>query len=511
MRIPPAQTNKIDWYSGTFEAWDSLVKQVTILESKAGKGDSFQFYTDKLRDMAISHNLRNLPKLLERRVVARALTQLWLEDKNTRARLLTTKLLKTLVEKQQPRLGIIALHNLVFLYFREFDRLDSIHSGNSEKICELLQNIILEQLDIRFENKDSKKLPKSDNKDVLNVLHSKARWLLSIDGPKQLVKKAGRSKIDLADAFTKYQLEGLDYGRYADICRANYYLERLRKLPVGSHDEILYELLNPEVSKAYYESDKRIGHVALEIMIDRADGAPGEAWQDFILSLAGDPRISSSAHNFREWWKPLGEARTDKVRGWLSKEDLRLFLQALEEYGNQKGKDDLKQMFPARKRFLEGLEHLNLIRKTRLMLGSTAATAVRSILGKEFKTNYVKLGGGMSDKAVIYIDCGDFCLVEGSHSFKLWVYLAPPSELVSSYDVKSLTHSELVNTVPRDYLDKYDLPYEAIIHHRQSWQYKVFEFLARYGISLDPEILLSKGDYILCLSRFGMPVVQKKR
>ncbi len=89
-------------------------------------------------------------------------------------------------------------------------------------------------------------------------------------------------------------------------CRAHFYLETLRNLPLGAADPVLDELLKPSVAKAPFEGTRRIGHVALEILIDRAGQEPGDVWQNLILNLAGDPRISSTAANYREWWQPLG-------------------------------------------------------------------------------------------------------------------------------------------------------------------------------------------------------------
>ena len=118
----------------------------------------------------------------------------------------------------------------------------------------------------------------------------------------------------------------------------------------------------------------------------------------------------------------------------MSKEDLRLFLQAVEQYGLETANTEMQRMFPARKRFLEGLFKLKLIRNTRLLLGGKAQQSVKRILGKDVKTSFARMDGPMNDKAVIYLDCGDFHLVEGSHSFKIWVYLAAlakPSEPMS--------------------------------------------------------------------------------
>lgn len=499
MKLFPPDRLVIDWKPGALDGWRELVQKTRQLEQCAGKGDMFQKITSQLLQMARSMNFRGLSGLLEKPVTARALTQLWLDNEDFRRRLLNQTLLDSLVSKQQPRLGLIPLHNLITLYFREFDRLDGIKPG----LREAVEGVIRSQLEARSES-----IRRQDYRDLLTVLHGDAPWLLSVDGPGRLVDWVHAENRELADAFEVLELRGLDTGRYADICRAHYYLEILRNISVGQYHEVFDELLQPAVSKAPFQGEKRVGHAALEILIDRIEEDPGEAWQNFIMDLAGDPRIASSASNYREWWKPLGEERIQKVRSWLAREDLRLFLKALEQYARESGKEDMQRMYPARKRFLEGLDKLKLVRRTRLMLGSSAERAVKRILGSDLKTSYVKLTD-MSDKAVIYIDCGDFCLLEGSHSFKLWIYLAPPSEKVYGYSINTLSSTTLKTAVLNDYKNKYgqDAPYAEVVHYPRTWQNKVFTFLAEHGISLDIEALMDRQDYLGYLARYGMPVV----
>lgn len=502
MKLPAPEAFSLDWKPAALEGWSRLVREVRRLGDHAGKGDTFQKITAELLQMSHTRNFHRLPELLKKRVSARALTQLWLDNADFRHQLMSKKLLQTLVTMQQPMLGIMPLHTLITLYFREFDRLDQQEEGLRNE----LEKVIRGQLDVRLRSQERK-----PTRDILTVLQGEAPWLLSSDGPKRLVDHVRAENCELAAAFMGFELQGLDSGRYADICRAHYYLETLKHIPVGQYDEVFSELLKPSVCKAPYQGEKRIGHAALEVLIDRCDGDPGENWQNFIMDMAGDPRIASSAANYREWWKPVGEERIEKVRSWLAKEDLRLFLKALEQYSRESGKADLQRMYPARKRFLEGLDKLKLVRRTRLMLGRDAEIAIRKILGSEMKTSYVKLS--MPDKAVIYIDCGEFCLIEGSHSFKLWVYLAPPSEKVYSYDVKVLSHQDLTIKVPASYRKRYgeDAPYLGVTHHPTTWQYRVFEFLAENGIALDMETLLDQREYAYYLARFGMPVVKQSK
>ncbi|MCX2779244.1 EH signature domain-containing protein [Microbulbifer thermotolerans] len=508
MKLPDLPSLQLEWQAGSLENWTLITQDVQRLRKSAGKGDLFQKVMQQLLQMLRAGDCSPLPELLRERVTERALTQLWLENAEFRQHIMKKQLLQYMVSAQRPLLGIIALHNLVTLYFTEYDRLDQCEEG----LRETLENIIKAQIQLRFE----KKYGSVDNRDLLAILYREAPWLLSADGPRKLVDYTRRENRDLSEVFLTFELRGLDDGRYGDICRALYYLDTLRTIPVGAYDEVFAELLNPSVSKAPYEGQKRIGHAALEILIDRAEDDPGEHWQNFIMDLAGDPRIASSAASYREWWKPLGEERIEKVRSWLAKEDLRLFLRALEQYSKESGKEEIRRMFPARKKFLEGLERMKLVRSTRLMLGSEAAISVKKILGNDLKTNYIRLTNenGMSDKAVIYVNCGDFCLVEGTHNFKLWVYLAPPSELAYSYDVKKLSHSELTLTVRSEYIKKYgaSASYIDITHYPNvTWQNKFFVFLADHGISLDIEQFLTAEDYNELIKRFGIPVVNRKK
>lgn len=502
MRLPPFEISVPSWTPTALDRWVVLTREAAQTVADSGNNDAFEQMLATLRKMAYEGRFARLPTLLKRRLTARALTWLWINDEMVCSRLLTPQLLNALVDAQQPRLTRISLQQLAQLYFHRFDLLD-----DREGLRDLLAQKVLQQL----EKLESLKI-QSSWIDPLDTLKREGHWLLATDGPMKLVERVRQEGRELGEAFCEFGLEGFDNGRFGDICRAQFYLETLRELPLGAFDPVMDELQKPSVSKAPFEGGRRIGHVALEILIDRAGQEPGDTWQDFILNLAGDPRISSKSLNYREWWQPLGEARIEKVRAWLSKEDLRLFLQAVEQYGNETNNYELKRMFPARKVFLEGLFKLKLIRSTRLMLGQRARHSVKRILNKDVKTSFASLDGAMSDKAVIYLDCGDFHLVEGSHSFRIWTYLAAPGDLLRSYEQSSFSHHDLITKIPNTYKNLYPgLPFDAFVHAPNIWQSKVFSFLANNGISLDMERLLSQEDYRYQLRRYGIPVVNSQR
>lgn len=502
MRLPLVEWPATDWDARLLERWTVLQSKAAEMNEAAGSNDAFDSAVAELRNMASTGQFARLLEILRRRIVARALTWLWLNDEQFSSKMLNPRLLETLLEAQAPRFTRMTLQQLAQLYFRRFDQLDKQHD-----VRELLERILLEQLE---------KIPplkiQSTWVDPLVTLKREGSWLLTLDGPAMLAKRVQEDGRELGATFQEMGLQGFDDGRYGDVCRAHFYLDTLRNLPVGASDPVFEELQKQSVAKAPFEGTRRIGHVALEILIDRSGQEASEAWQEFIINLAGDPRIASSALNYREWWQPLGEERIQKVRGWLSKEDLRLFLRAVEQYGIEAQNDELQRMFPARKIFLEGLFKLKLIRNTRLLLGSKASHSVRRILGKDVKTSFAKMDGIMNDKAVIYLDCGDFHLVEGSHSFKIWVYLAAPGDSLRSYEKHTFSHFDLTRNIPADYKKLYPgLPFDGFVHTPGSWQNNVFTFLANNGIGLDIEQLLSPADYKVALKRFGVPVVSSEK
>lgn len=500
MRIPALNFSLETWPEPVLDRWKERTEKVSKARESVGHNSRFDQMLRAIREMLRRRNLKGLIEIISSRPGARALCWLWLEDSKARQELLSPGFLDRFVALQKPRLSRMSLLYLVSLYFKYFDHLDASGQG---KVRERLQALILEQLT---------KLPTSKSigarPDPLHSLQQDGHWLLEPDGPLRVAMRTKEAGQELDQALVALGLSGMDTGRYGDICRAHFYLNTLKELPLGQWDPVLEELLKPAVSKAPYKGSVRVGHAALSILIDRASADPGECWQSWILSLAGDPRISSRARSYREWWRPLGEARIQKVRSWLHKEDLRLFLRALEQYGIESRKPDIQRMFPARKVFLEGLDRLGLIRHSRLMLGRTAQTVVRRILDKDMLTSFAHLGGSMADKAVIYLDCGDFCLVEGSHSFKIWVYLAPPSPLLMSYETGEFSHTDLTVKVPEDYEGQFPDYYYCSVVHNGPWQWRVFDFLADNGIQLDLEQLLTRADYQHMLRHQGLPVAK---
>lgn len=495
LHLPPIpELAQFNW-ERISQQWSSLTLQTKKIADGAGQGEEFKALEQQINRYVMYDQKEKLKQILIKRKGVRVLTQLWIDKEDVRKASLNEETIDY-IQAKHPKLGMSSLMNLISLVYRYFD---ALVDGN---IFNRLTQWLNQQIEQRLKDR------KNSSDTILSVLNQ-AKWLLDLTAPKALVNLAKQNHLDLSEQLKELRLNELPQGRFLDICHAQYYLDTLREIPVGEQHDVLHELLKHDVATMPFEEGKRIGHIALEIIIDRSAGAPSEIWQNFVLNLAGDPRIANTATNYRQWWKPIGENRVKAVTSWLAKEDLRLFLGAIEEYANYTGDEALNRMFPARKRFLEGLYEHGFVRNARLMLGNQAEHTVKRVLGKSLTTSYINLRG-MTQTSIIYLDCGDFHIIEGSHNFKLWIYMGLPSEKLNDYSLSELNHFALTNSFPQEYKKNYPKgELMPIQHSPTSWQKNAIDFLTQNGIELDLEKLFYKDEYRRYVNRYGLPVVRK--
>lgn len=467
------------WSPDSLESWGSLVNSADKMTQDAGKSDKYQMACSELQELIQKAQFEALLRLLDKRLYVRALTTMWLELDEIAMNGLRSEVLNKLVK--QERLSRLTLLNLSHLYFMKYDLLPGGKLVLSLLGAVLRKNLAQQRL----------RTSSTSRVDIIGHLMENEELLLHAEAPRLITDKAIAQSIELQFLFQQLGVGSFISGRFGQICQTRYYIETLKKIPLGDKHHVLEELLKPDVHNVIYADELTMGHAALQVLIDRCSEPPSENWQEFILAIAGDPRIRSGAHSYRKWWMPLGTERIDKVQSWLSKEDLKLFLRAVEEYGRETNNYDLNRMFPARKAFLEGLFELDLVRRTRLMLGRKAQDNVKRILSGEMKTTFAWLGNELSDKAIIYLDCGDFHIIEGSHSFKIWVYFGLPHPEIISYDRESFSAYELRSKFPIYHDRNNSRLCAGFTHTPDRWQYAVLAFLKRNGIHLDEDVLLS--------------------
>lgn len=509
MKLPSlSEIQLAEWPGDTFQQWKEVIEQV---RSEGSGTQSARFYerVDEIKAwVRDGGSATEFISFLEDRLSLRAMTWLWLNDESIRSRLLRTDVLEYL-KQRVGWLGRLITIQLMSLYLKFYDQLESL-GQHTAGFLQALKDLLKKQLEYFSIRK--RKRNQTTVKNLFDAFVEHQDILLADNAVLETVDYAAQRNLDLQDLFDQLGLKGFDTGHFAEQCRYVFYIKKIEGLAEGQWDSVLVEIQRRSVFNAAYDGQKRLGHVVMQLLIDKVTERPTDEWLGVLLEIAGDPRISNTASNFRKWWQPLGEQRISRVRSWLAKEDLRLFLEAVEAYGMSSNDEGLQRMFPARKRFLEGLFEQGIIRNARLMLGARAAEFVNSNISKESKISYIPLTG-MTDTAVIYLDCGDFYLIQGSHSFKIWLYLAKPTDLFDAYDSRMrLTRSDLTHGVLQSYKDKYPgWPYKDITHHENTWRNEVVEFLYDNGIKIDLEKIMNREDYEYYLGRFGQPYLRKRK
>ncbi|MDN6299730.1 MAG: EH signature domain-containing protein, partial [Micrococcaceae bacterium] len=234
----------------------------------------------------------------------------------------------------------MATAGLLMVHLRYFSRLESWQSG------------LLAALSSRITQSIGNLEAKQDRKDVIEFTRSHAELILDPTGPETVARNSIRNGRSLEEFLDGAGLPGFDGGDYGEQIRLWYYVQQIHDADPATDHDFLAELTQPSVFKAPVQGGY-FGHKILQAMSDK-DQKPGTAWLDTILTIARDPRLEHTREWF-EWWRPLPQSCIDRVKSWLSAQDLGLFLAAVEEYGIRSGQEDLQRMFPGRKAFLEGL------------------------------------------------------------------------------------------------------------------------------------------------------------
>jgi hypothetical protein len=291
------------------------------------------------------------------------------------------------------------------------------------------------------------------------------------------------------------------------VAKNIYFVEQLKGIPVNQPHALLDEVQKPSVYNSRFDEHSLLGHKVLEILISRAANTKvNDSWLHTVLAIAGDPRVPPGNPKYQKWWSQLDKKLHIIVQGWLSKLDLRLFLEALENFSCLSGNDELRRMFPSRKRFLEGLDDKHLVTNTRLYLSRNAERYLRNQYKREHLPSYSIIRN--PDKSLIYVQLGDgdAHMVEGSHSCRLWIYRhLHDSAVVFDPSKTSVSYNELT----RDLNIRMEIlgcgAKAHITHHPNiTWQHNALTALNDIGIDIRAQEVLTVEDYKVYKRQFGI-------
>jgi hypothetical protein len=483
--LPQLVIDLPEWQDHHFRSLRHSASKIERLAKKAGKGSArFENTCYQLDRVIRSGNRVELFKLINKPIDARAFTYLIATDSTLVEKLdFDESLLQQLLAVRSP-LSRLTLMQLIRIFFTYYDQLTS--PEGLETWCVFIKSQL-----------SKVELSKGES-DIKTYSLFKDR-LFSPEGPAGIAEYARQREWDLDTLLKKFSLTGFSNGRYINLCRYQYYLETLSSISVGEEHPILDELCKPDVANAAYNNSKLLGHACLEILIDRTeDQLISKSWQAAILSIAGDPRVPKSNKNYQQWWSLLGDARIAKMRGWLSRFDLKLFLSVLEQSAKDGGNNAMERMFVPRKAFMEGLLNQGLVTSSRLFLSAEAESYLARNYEKRELPEFARVSS--ANTSMIYLCISDrMHMVEGSHNFKVKFFDKIPSKVnLADYGTKVIADRELRGDLSSNYYREFgnddgfiELPHDIHLN----WQQKAIEFLRYHDISVEPGEVIPKDLY----------------
>ena len=329
-------------------------------------------------------------------------------------------------------------------------------------------------------------------------------FLFSSSGAKWAATSAIEADIELNARLKALRLDLHATGDFKQASQNIYYLEQLKKIDVNRDHNLLKEIVKPSVVEAPYAGGALLGHEILSIVIDRANAnAPHQAWQDVVIKIAGDPRVSPSSSRYQKWWQHIDNKLIAKVRSWLSKYELRLFLEALNDFKESTNNTELMRMYPARKKFMEGLLDKELVLHTRLFLSRRADQYLKKNYEQSALTQYEVID--QQDKSLIYIQLDGAHLIEGSHSCYLWIYKNLISTAcVYNYSRKKFAYFELTQALAAQQVRE-GMPKPAnITHSPNSWQRHAVAELRNCSVDIVLKDVIDAREYDIQRRLYGV-------
>lgn len=464
-------------FGSQMQKLEDLTVKLRNLGLKAGTGNK-KFKNAFMEIHELAKKKQDLASALDSQIKVRALAVVLKSDVKEKVRLSEGVFNK--IDALRPKPSSLLLENVYQHYFSFYDRLD-----NPEVVATWLRGALKKRGTLKGYHPD----------------------LLSNNGPKWFACKCIENNIEFSEQLTRVKLDNYPSGRFHTVAKNIYFVEQLKTIPENKPHQILEELQRQSVFESRYDENYLLGHIVLQILIKRAPKSQiDDSWLNTILRIAGDPRVPATHPKYQKWWSQLDPALNSKVKGWLSRLDLRLFLEALENYSYKRGNEGLKRMFPGRKRFLEGLLDKSLITGTRLYLASGFASYLRQNYKKEHLPAFSRVTTGSI--SVIHIQLGQSHMVEGSHSCQLWVYKSlNPDAVVFNYAKNGATYSELTAGLNRRMLDENRRPLliDNIVHYPPlNWQNKAISALNKAGIGVAAQDVLSSDDYLKYKRKYGV-------
>ena len=218
----------------------------------------------------------------------------------------------------------------------------------------------------------------------------------------------------------------------------------------------------------FFDDGLTLKEYVAKYLIDIAmyENLPFPNWQIFILKLIDDPRSTAMHSSTMRSWDIIGEDKKNFFIKTLSKDDLKLFLEALSDSVSDTN-------YHYRKAFW--MQFLEKVVFTKIILAQDGMHTLSYTMQKKFKENNDSYGRlrGVQHQSAVYIDFGIIKIIEFTHSGQVRGYSQCPINLHK----KHYTKQELDNL-------QYGSLHLFYIKHASpktyTWQETLLEYLNQY-------------------------------
>lgn len=488
--IPPPDVTLRSWTDTETGAWKKLTDRASKASRSAGRSAGFEVVLAEARKILATRSPAADGRLDSRRM-KRAVMTVWAEDSDIAEHSLREDVFNRVAPLEDGRSTLLSL-SLATVYYKYFDLLDDWEDGLFATVGTRL---------VAF----GRRQRSSGSANVFTALTQHRKLSVGPHAPARIAARIREKDTPLRLYLERSGMVDYQQGQFGARVLQATYLDRIAHADPCEEHDFLAELNAVQLKKAPMPDRRMFGHAVIEAMTKTDVSEPHPTWRNTIIDIAGDPRARGTTE-WSTWWALVDEECKARVIAWLATQDLQLFLDAVEAYGEREGDADLIRMFRDRKHLLQGLHRQGFVRETRLLAANEARSSIRLQLGSELRTEITPLFGIFPDLSVIFLDCGDFHIVEGSHNFKLRVFIGDRPREFTTWSKARFHVSELRNPAYQE-----GSLHKAFTHHSSAkWIADALMFLAEHGINIPPEALMTPETYELVNLKFELPV-QKGR
>lgn len=471
------------WSDETKTAWALQGSRAEAVSTGAGVGRSFQQLLDEARRLLEDGDVETIRQRLGEQRFDRALITLWLNDETLAQTTMSAVVMAALsAGKRLSRLTVIIA---VTLLLKHFDRLDGWRDGLFYEMSGLIRRAVAGP-------------NPGQNPHAVDALRSLDGYLFEIEGPRQLAHHLLTTRTDFMQWLTANQLSAHADSRFGRLVRDAYYLQLIDGADAKDENHPFLEAVTSDVLANQHTDQDRLlfGHQVLTALTGKTTKNPSTSWIDAVLKLGGDPRLQRTTQ-WQRWWTKVPDENVRRAIRWMQALDLQAFLDGVADYAKTTGNEKMTRMLARRQRLLLGLYEQDLVEDVRLILGSD----IRRYIERSAKFDLFEVArlrdSSKQDTAIVYLNCGSFCIIEGSHNFSIHVFIGGPLERLANPRNGWFEAAALRDEIPFRHKQQHgEDSHLSVIHQGFEWVRKTLDFIRDHGIEVDEHDLMSPTDRV---------------